>query len=367
MINSIVISRESGLSLVELLISMALGLMLMTAVGSLFIGSSRSDAELQKAGQQIESGRYAIEVLTNDLKHTGFYGEYSSLPALAGPYDPCETFSAANLLAGLALPVQVFRAPNLTTRADISATTCDDIGLLANSNLATGSDVIVIRRADTSALAIGDVAALNEAYLQANTFQAEIQFGNGAAITAPGKADGTAAAIFKKDGTTAAPIRKFHVHVYFVAPCSTGSNANGTCAAGDDTIPTLKRLELTVDAANNRDMYIVPIASGIEYLKAEWGIDEQPATVNEMTGVAGNGIPESYVAAPTAAQLANAVSVKLNLLARNTERSSGHVDDKTYSLGTGATLAATNDAFKRHVFSTDVLMINVAGRKEIPE
>jgi type IV pilus assembly protein PilW len=61
------------------------------------------------------------------------------------------------------------------------------------------------------------------------------------------------------------------------------------------------------------------------------------------------------------------VSAKLHLLARNTERTGGHVDDKTYSLGAGFTLAAQNDAFKRHVFTTDVLIMNMAGRKEIPE
>lgn len=367
MFSSHIREQQAGLSLVELLISMTLGLLLMAAVGGLFVGSSRSDAELQKAGQQIENGRYAIELLTDDLKHAGFYGEFSSLPALVGPYDPCETASVANILAATTLPVQVFRAPNLGTRADITATTCDDIGLLVNSNLSPGSDVIVVRRADTAELAVGDVAAANQAYVQANTFQAEIQFGNGAAITATGKADGTAATIFRKDGTTAAPIRKFHVHVYFVAPCSTGSNANGTCAAGDDAVPTLKRLELTVDAANNRGMYIVPMVNGIEYLKAEWGIDVQPPAVNEMTGSIGNGIPESFVAAPTDAQLSNAVSARIFVLARNTEPTIGHADDKTYSLGTGTTLAATNDAFKRHAFNTDVLMVNAAGRKEIPE
>jgi type IV pilus assembly protein PilW len=360
-------SRQRGLSLVELLIAMALGLLLMAALGSLFVGSSRSNAELQKASQQIENGRYATEVLSNDLKHAGFYGEFSSPPAPTAIYDPCESLSLANLQAALALPVQAFRAPDLTTRADISATTCDDIGLLTDDNLALGSDVIVVRRADTAVLPVGSVAENNEVYVQANAFQAEIQFGNGAALTSTDKADGNPAVIFAKDGTTAAPVRKYHVLIYFVAPCATGSGAGGVCAAGDDTIPTLKRLELTVDGTGTRDFYIVPVASGIEYLKAEWGIDEQPATVNVTTGMAGNGVQESFVAAPTALQLSNAVSAKLHLLARNTERTGGHVDDKSYSLGAGVTLAAQNDAFKRHVFTTDVLIMNMAGRKEIPE
>ena len=42
---------------------------------------------------------------------------------------------------------------------------------------------------------------------------------------------------------------------------------------------------------------------------------------------------------------------------------------KSYTLGTvaGTTTAATNDRFKRHVFGTDVRLMNLGGRKEIPE
>ncbi len=360
--------QQSGLSLVELMIAMTLGLIIMIGVGSVFVNSSRSNTELQKSAQQIENGRYAIETLAGDLKHAGFFGEFFATIAPAGTPDPCETNNAANLYNAMALPVQTYRAPDFTSRPIIAGTTCG--ALLGNANLAAGSDVIVVRRANTAALANGDTAVLGETYLQANSLSAEIQFGNGAAFTYIAKrtAAGTATTILDKTALSAAPTRKYEVRVYFIAPCSQGSGAGGVCVAGDDTIPTLKRLELKA-VGGARQMAIAPLVEGIEYLKAEWGIDDQPVAVNTNTGMTGDGVVESYKDAPTETELTNAVSAKIFVLARNTEPTSNHVDDKTYTLGNvaGVTTVATNDRFKRHVFGTDVRMMNLGGRKEIPE
>lgn len=359
------IKLQCGLSLIELMIAITLGLIIVTAVGSLFVNSSRSNAELQKSAQQIENGRYATEILTEDLKHAGFYGQYFSAQALSGTQNPCEESSTTALFNAMALPVQAFRAPDFSTRPDLSATTCGT--LLPNANLVPGADVIVVRRADTTALAIGNVAVSGELYIQANSSEAEIQIGNGAAITDTQTAGGAAATILNK-ALKAAPIRKYHVHVYFVAPCSQGTGAGGLCAVSDDTIPTLKRLELRADGGPAA-MAIVPLVEGIQYVKAEWGIDDQPATVNASTGVIGDGTVDAFRAAPSDVEFSNAIAAKLFILARNTESSTDYVDDKTYTLGTvaGTTTAAANDAFKRHVFSTEVQMMNMGGRKEIPE
>ena len=362
-------NHQRGISLIELMISMALGLLIMTAIGGLFVASSRSHTELQKSAAQIENGRYATETLTEDLKHAGFYGRLAVLPALSGAQDPCATSTDATLEAAIALPVQVFRAANFASRPDISATSCG--ALLTNANLAVGSDIIVVRRADTHIMAPADTAELNEAYIQANSAQADIRFGNGNTLTANGGTanNSTPPTVLKKD-LSPADVRKHEVHVYFVAPCSVSSGASGKCAAGDDSIPTLKRLELKVDTSTGSlAMVIVPLVEGIDNVKVEWGIDDQPTTINVSTGVAGDGIVDSYVAAPTDAQLSNAVAAKVFVLARNTEATSGYVDDKTYTLGTvgGTTTTATNDAFKRHAFANEVRLMNLGGRKEIPE
>lgn len=355
---------QRGLSLIELMISIALGLVLIVGLSNVYLNSSRTAKELQKAGQQIENGRYALELLTNELRHAGFYGKLGSFSDPTAAPDPCLTTEAA-LQDSLMLPLQVFRAPDLATRPDLSATTCT-AGLLNNNNLVPGSDVVVIRRTDTNLLAVGDPAVLGEVYLQANAITADIQVGNGAAITAASTATGAVATIQKLDGT-AGEIRKFHVHVLFVAPCRMGSGAEGLCTNADDSIPTLKMLSLQVDPGTNAAvMQIFPLVAGIETLKVELGIDDSPSDVNQLTGRMGDGIVDTYVAAPTLDQMGNAISARLFVLARNTDPTSNHVDSKSYLMGVGLVKGPMNDAFKRHVFLGEVLLSNLGGRKEIP-
>jgi type IV pilus assembly protein PilW len=358
---------QLGLSLIELMIAMALGLVLVVGLGNVYLNSSRSSQELQKAGQQIENGRYALEILTNELRHAGFFGALGAFKAPTAAPDPCTTDAAA-LKESMNLPLQVFRPANLASRPDLSATTCT-AGLLANANLAVGSDVLVIRRADTNALAIGDVPVAGEVYVQANQIEADIQFGNNTAITAASMADGVTAATIKKMDGSAATIRKFHVHVLFVAPCRAGTGAGGACTNTDDTIPTLKMLSLQINPATAAlEMVQIPLVAGIEILRFELGIDDFPTDVNLLTGMLGDGIVDSYAAGPTLVQMEHGMSGRLFVLARNTEPTAGHVDQKSYLLGsaTPLTKAAANDAFKRHLFLGEVFLSNMGGRKEIP-
>jgi type IV pilus assembly protein PilW len=355
--------NDRGLSLIELMIALTIGLLLVTGLSLIFVNSSQATRELQKTAQQIENGRYSMDILGQDLRLAGFYGHLHVLPPVpAALPDPCESASTANLEAALAYPVQGYRAPNLTAIPDVTASTCDDIGLLVAGNLRPGSDVVVIRRASTVQLALTGTAALNELYIQATSTQSEIQIGNGAVI-GNNKANGTPSTFFLHDGITPAPIRKFRVHVYFVAPCSVGSGANGICQAGDDAIPTLKRLELVSVGGAAAGMRLVPLVEGIEYLKLEYGVDNIPVAIDVATGVIGDATVDSYATAP--ADWSQVISARVYVLARNTDASSDFTDDKSYTLGT-ALVPAANDRFKRHAYASEVRLMSPSGRREIP-
>lgn len=368
--NATVHRKQAGLSLVELLIALTIGLLLLAGLTLIFVNSSEANRELQKTAQQIENGRYATDILSQDLHHAGFYGHYADLPAApAALPDPCD-MNAANMLAALPLTVQGYRAPDLNTIPDVTATTC---ALLTAANLRQGSDVLVVRRAHTKALVEGtDSTVANDVYIQATRNQAEIQFGNGSTLGVGKKANGNDTVLKTRNGASA-PIRKYHVHVYFVAPCSIGTGANGVCTGGaaEDSIPTLKRLELRVDPLDGAlKMMIVPLVEGIEYLKVEYGVDTLPTTVSPVTGLAGDSTADSYTGSP--ADWTQAVAAKVYVLARNTEATSGHVDTKRYLLGAapgvaGTTLVTeTNDRFRRHVYTAAVRLVNPSGRREIP-
>jgi type IV pilus assembly protein PilW len=59
------------------------------------------------------------------------------------------------------------------------------------------------------------------------------------------------------------------------------------------------------------------------------------------------------------------IAAKVYVLARNTDKTRGYTDDKTYLLGT-TPVPARNDEYKRHVYAAAVRLANPAGRREIP-
>ena len=60
-------SRERGFTLVELMIAMTLGLLIMTALVTLFVDTSRTNREMAKTNSQIENARFALQILEEDL------------------------------------------------------------------------------------------------------------------------------------------------------------------------------------------------------------------------------------------------------------------------------------------------------------
>lgn len=364
--------RQQGLSIIELMISMAIGLLILAGLVTMFVNSSANQRELQRSSIRIENGRYAMDAMTQDLHHAGYYGQYFLNVVPTTAKDPCDLTSAA-MIAAAGFPIQAYSAASATARPDLSATTCATAqsNILSTANLNPGSDVLVIRRTNTDLLAIGSVAVSGEIYLQANPVEAEFQVGSGAAIAATltnSKANGGTATIMNAQRTAAAEIRKLRVHIYFVAPCSRPNGGGDVCTGASDDggspIPTLKRLEM-IGASGSRTFTVVPIAEGIEYLQLSYGIDNAPATVNSATGFKGDGVPDTNLRAPTLADHANIVEAKVSLLARNNDATQGFTDTKTYLVGSYS-LGPYNDRFKRSVFDSNIRMTNLSSRREIP-
>jgi type IV pilus assembly protein PilW len=376
--------RQGGLSIIEMMIAMTIGIMILAALTATFVNSSTTQRELLRTAQQIENGRYALDTMIQDLHLAGFYGAYTAYNTPGSLTDPCDT-TAATMLTGLGLPVQGYTAGSTTAKPTVS-TECDDF--LTTANLQAGSDVIVVRYAETSTIAPGTATSATQRYLQANATSATLDVGGGT-TTCTSDMKGVNTLVTRKcalpnsgdvcsatctAGTSpAAEIRKMNVRIYFVAPCSvpaSGTLCTGSTDDGGTPIPTLKRLELTSSGFS-----IVPVAEGVEIMKLQYGIDDSPTTTNGSTGKIGDGVPDSYVLSPSLAQYANVVSARIDLLVRNPEKTTGHVDTKTYSLGIlnatqrtqpAITVGPYNDSYRRHVYNGETRFTNLSGRREAP-
>lgn len=67
--------RQSGLSLVELMIAMALSLLLMLGVIQIFLSSKQTYSTNSALSRVQESGRFAMEFLAQDIRNTGYKGQ----------------------------------------------------------------------------------------------------------------------------------------------------------------------------------------------------------------------------------------------------------------------------------------------------
>ena len=63
--------RQLGLTLLELMISLTIGLFLVAGISTLIARQSSTRAELDKSARQIENGRYAMTLLQDDIQHAG--------------------------------------------------------------------------------------------------------------------------------------------------------------------------------------------------------------------------------------------------------------------------------------------------------
>ena len=330
-----------GFSLIELMISIALGLLVLTALTGIFANTSRARAELDRTTQQIDNARYAVEVLSEDLQLAGFYGELS-VNGIAVPGalpDPCST-TAATWASAIPIHVQGYDQ-------GVGVPACIPASIRA------ATDVVAIRRVRTCiAGAAGcDASVPAEPYLQVALCS-----------TSPssyliGIASSTAFTLTQKDCVAAAGLRRYVVNIYFV------SNNNGSGA----NVPTLKRLEF-----NGSTFTEVALVEGIERLQIEYGIDTD-----------GDGSPNTYTSDPTnftytgclncsaPNNWANTVTAKLYVLARASDPSPGYVDTKTYQLGVDAngapvTAGPFNDSYRRHTYSAALRLMNPSGRRETP-
>ncbi len=328
--------RQRGLSLIEMMVSMTLGLIVLSGVLIVFVNSSAARNEVERTTRQIENGRYASELLSEDLRVAGFYGRLDptsvGLTAPAALLDPC-SLTVDDWKTGMLLQVQGYDG---TAFASANCTL---------TNYKTGTDVLVIRRARTcsadSTTCTPDVTA-GTPYVQVS--QCATQLTKYALDVYP--AVGTAPFDLQTktcDAATPAPKREYYVHIYYVAT----DNGRGA------SVPTLKRLELVGGLAPS--FTIVPLVEGVEDLQFVYGVD----TNND-------GAPDQYAADPgTVARWMNVMTVQFFVLARNLETTPNFTDSKTYTLA-GTTVGPFSDGYRRHVYSGLVRIMNASGRRDTP-
>src|SRR6184192_4665164 len=138
-------TRPRGYSIIELMVAITISLIVLAALVGLFAGNSRERGEIERANQQTENGRYALQILGDDLRDAGYLASFNP-GTVAGPNAQLTT--PATLPDACAADV-----PTLTTAMAVPVQGYDQ-GASAPGclvDLRAGTDILVVRRASTCA------------------------------------------------------------------------------------------------------------------------------------------------------------------------------------------------------------------------
>lgn len=317
--------HQSGLTLIELMIAMLIGLILVSAIGFVFVSSSRSYREDERNARMQDEVRYAMAALTAELEMAGFWGPLL-VPGAITLDDSLNDPKCGNDSAGIGW-IYVSRTPVFALDNALQA----DVNTQFNGcikNVLEGSDVVVIRRvAGSTESAGGGMPFLRTNGTIGTLFRGENPNDPSAIVPAP-FADWL-----------------FQPSIWFIR--------NYSVSAGDG-IPCLTRLVLQGDPPTFTAASSVQcMAQGIEDLQLEYGVD-----------IDSNGAADQFVTAPDAAQLTRIIEVRVNLLARSTDALPAYRNAKTYAIS-NADPKTPDDHFYRRAMQTTVFLRNPAALRRL--
>ncbi len=349
---------QRGLTLVELLIAMTLGLIVIGALVGIFVTSGQSYRQNEAIAALQDNARFALDSLGRDLAMAGYWGGVRPqdaginirVSALAGGSvaknatgDCGPAAQAANTfwLFDVGTPI-VFRNHKATTALDA------DFSCLLPADVQADTDVLMIRRVSGVAVFTTDAAGTRtpatgqttpgRLYVKTNQnigalFLAGSSFNLADPADCP---DGSGASEVCPPTSNPVQVYAYTPQLYYIRSYLRDRNEN-------PKIPILCRRYLD-DSASPPQMREDCLAEGVENLQIEWGI--------------GSRAVDNYVFAPTPDQLLKARTARIHILVRATSANvQGSNDAKTFTLADYE--SPSGRGVLRRAFSTTVQLKNL--------
>lgn len=299
--------QSYGFSLVELLVAMVVGLIIVSGAFSLHSGTRKTQAVNEMQMDMVADARFAIEMISYDLRHAGMYGGTNkdglidcrsndancsttgTVPAAVG--SDC----AAGWAYNLSQPVFAINS----TAGNPYSGTC----ITASEGYLAGTDILEIRYADSNYL--DSISGLpkpltnGQAYVRSN-------FASGRIFT------GTTQPKIGKHDSDANITHNYilHAFAYYVS--------DHTDSTGDG-IPSLRRAALVNGPAVQQQTLI----SGVANLQVQFG---------ENTDGDANNTIDRYVDPDAVTDWTQVYAAKIWLLMRSNDRQIGTDTTKSFSM-----------------------------------
>lgn len=314
--------KQSGFTLVELMIAMVLGLIVAGGVVSIFVKGQQSYRMDGQVARMHDEARFALSELARDIRMASYISEVL-VP------------TTVTLDGGLAIATDCGPAAQVNWMYRLTDAVTGEVNTLTGVDNATG------------ALANASYSCVNAGEIRLNTDIVAVKRASGGTTTFANlqagetyiRSNGTIARLFTQPAAAAIPPpftdRVYRPRIYYIR--------NFSDTAGDG-LPSLCRKVLTVAAVPT--MATECIGRGIEDLQIEYGLDTD-----------GNGTPNRYLANPTLTEMQQAVTVRIYLLARTQDRDIKYTDPRTYQFSNMPAYTPA-DNFHRRLYSITVGVYN---------
>lgn len=311
-------ASSRGLSLIELLVAIAIGVVLSFGAMNVLLASKMSYLQADELARMQENGRYALRYLAFELTMAGYLATRS--PGLSIGSSEAGTPCFDHLMDS-AVPLEHINDVTANGLAGTGGRTLP-ADCRVRGGHRPGTDILLVRRTVSSpVVAAGEHNGAVDAdtiYLYSSPlYDAHRLQRGGGGMAARGS------------------LWEYVPQLVFVR--------NYALSIGDE-IPTLCRKRQ--GRASNRMAPTECLVEGIENLQLEFGIDET-----------GDMRADRFEQAPDPVELRSAVAARIYLLVRSVHSIAGHVDDRFYDLGS-TRVAAARDGHYRRVMQTTVLLRN---------
>ncbi len=332
--------RQRGVTLVELMVALALGLLITVAMLKVYVDASGLYRFNEGLARVQENGRFALEFIRRDARVAGFWGCYSDAP-------PTNQISATSD-AWLDVDAGHIAGTNddgLNSADSITFRSATGSGALVTVDMSGTDDNITV----DSALVTGKAALISDCE-KGDLFQVTE---NDGAVLKHG-ADANISANLNVAYAAGARVYEAQQITYCVAD-GTGTDESGK------PIPSLRRA-YGKDSANDCETGD-ELLEGIENMQILYGED----TDADSEGANGDGTANRYVAIDTAdLNPDRIVSVRLSLLVRSiNDNLTTDLSPYTYPPWVNPpTLTTPTDKRLRKVFTTTITLRNKALRNK---
>lgn len=313
--------KQAGLTLVELMISLAIGVFLLGGVTAAYLAMRTATVETVAMSEMQQNGRMALSMLTTDIQQAGFRGMLPTFNTNTSAPAPFAGDCNAGLNGGS------FPQDGLGEFPVIWGRTLAVAGgaIACINNAVADSDILQIKRATGPALPDPLPAGALDArqyYLEASGSEGNIFAGNIGPV-----------------GIAQAEIWPYRHHVYFVT----------TEVVDGVAVPVLARMELVNNGGPQMQQAL--LLDGIERISFAFGADMNGD--NQIDGyIASDNMPAALWQADT-----DIIAVRVNVLVRATRPDNDYINANTYDLG-GGNVFTPNDSFRRMLFSSTVHIAN---------